>query len=674
MQFYKAEGRIVNEGWDEEQDGRQRRHNKNQYKIHETTYLFNQKLKNEAFICMAEAEVYNAAAVILARKSNSPETIIKDYLEALELKLGDIRVTEITLREAKQMLSRADRNDYINDDDEVLRVFELDELGGWRSGIEYEEYMLEPEEKTAVYKRAASVLSEKTLIPELDRIYMGAKKEPVQGHPIHYMVLSDDQDMMKEMPELLLEALYDKKRIQSRRYVTVEQPRGMYGDKISPRMLELLFKSCIGGSLLIRFQPNDDREDVFASADLETIRLYSTAIKKYRSQVLIVLCLPRNCTKTKNRFYECLGCVSMIEISEDLATNRRAHAYLKDRATGERLEPDRKLYANLKKDGAYLASELNRFFDEWFAAKLRSSYYPQYRSFAPAVSVSVKKNAEGNAFDELNEMIGLNSAKKVIEEALAYYKAQRIYAEKGIKFGRVAMHMVFTGNPGTAKTTTARLFARIMRDNGLLSKGHLVEVGRSDLVGRYVGWTAPTVKEKFKAAKGGVLFIDEAYSLVDDRDGLYGDEAINTIVQEMENHRDDMVVIFAGYPDKMQGFLDKNPGLRSRIAFHVPFEDYTAEELCEITRLHAGRKKIELTDEAMKKLSGIYASVLDQKDFGNGRFVRNVLEKAQMAQAKRLLTMDPETVTERDVRTIEAADIEEPPMNRQRDEKRKIGF
>ena len=201
-----------------------------------------------------------------------------------------------------------------------------------------------------------------------------------------------------------------------------------------------------------------------------------------------------------------------------------------------------------------------------------------------------------------------------------------------------------------------------------------MEVGRSDLVGKFVGWTAPTVKKKFKEAKGGVLFIDEAYSLVDDRDGMYGDEAINTIVQEMENNRDDMVVIFAGYPDKMQGFLDKNPGLRSRIAFHVPFEDYTAEELCAITRLHAGRKKIELTDEAMDRLSGIYASVLDQKDFGNGRFVRNVLEKAQMAQARRLLTMDPETVTEKEVRTIEAADIEEPPMNRQRDEKRRIGF
>ena len=119
------------------------------------------------------------------------------------------------------------------------------------------------------------------------------------------------------------------------------------------------------------------------------------------------------------------------------------------------------------------------------------------------------------------------------------------------------MHMVFTGNPGTAKTTVARLLAQIMQDNGLLSRGHLVEVGRSDLVGKYVGWTAKCVKEKFKEAKGGVLFIDEAYSLLDNRAGSYGDEAINTIVQEMENHREELVVIFAGYPEKWKNLFRK---------------------------------------------------------------------------------------------------------------------
>lgn len=169
-----------------------------------------------------------------------------------------------------------------------------------------------------------------------------------------------------------------------------------------------------------------------------------------------------------------------------------------------------------------------------------------------------------------------------------------------MKVDRPAMHMVFTGNPGTAKTTVARLFARIMRENGLLSRGHLVEVGRGDLVGKYVGWTAQTVQKKFEQAEGGVLFIDEAYALVDDRSGSYGDEAINTIVQEMENHRDDMVVIFAGYPDRMEEFLQKNPGLRSRIAYHVPFADYSVEELCSIAALTARKKGLHLDDRHRK--------------------------------------------------------------------------
>ena len=222
------------------------------------------------------------------------------------------------------------------------------------------------------------------------------------------------------------------------------------------------------------------------------------------------------------------------------------------------------------------------------------------------------------------------------------------------------MHMVFTGSPGTAKTTVARLFARIMQENDLLSRGQLVEVGRSELVGKYVGWTANIIKEKFKAAEGGVLFIDEAYSLVDDRGGSFGDEAINTIVQEMENRRKDTVVIFAGYPEPMEAFLSRNPGLRSRIAFHVPFADYSAEELCEIARLMGKQKKLQFTDDAMEKLGSAFEAARSREDFGNGRYVRNLLEQARMQQATHILRLDPDTVTPKTLRTICAEDIEFP--------------
>lgn len=269
-------------------------------------------------------------------------------------------------------------------------------------------------------------------------------------------------------------------------------------------------------------------------------------------------------------------------------------------------------------------------------------------------------------------MIGLSDAKQVIQKALNYYKMQKLYEEKGVKRDRPAMHMVFTGNPGTAKTTVARLFARIMKENGLLSKGQLIEVGRADLVGKYVGWTAPTVKSKFKAALGGVLFIDEAYSLVEDRDGLYGDEAINTIVQEMENHRDDVVVIFAGYPDKMEGFLQKNPGLRSRIAFHVPFADYSSKELCCIAKLIGKNKGLSFSEDAVVKLETLFDAARQQSDFGNGRYVRNILEQARMSQATRLMEADFDSITTEDVVTIKAEDIAEPKAKPQ--EKRRIGF
>ena len=271
-----------------------------------------------------------------------------------------------------------------------------------------------------------------------------------------------------------------------------------------------------------------------------------------------------------------------------------------------------------------------------------------------------KEKISGDAYKELMEMIGLNEAKEVINKALDYFKAQKLFADKGMPIDQPAMHMMFSGNPGTAKTSVARLFARIMKDNNILSKGHLVEVGRANLVGKYVGWTAPIIKEKFKQARGGVLFIDEAYSLVDDRKGSFGDEAINTIVQEMENYRDEVIVIFAGYSDEMERFLQRNPGLSSRIAYHIPFRDYTTGELCKIAKMMANKKGITISNKAMKKLNDVFNVAALNKDFGNGRYVRNVIEKARMCQAKRLLQKDYDSISQNDLSTIIAADIEMP--------------
>lgn len=284
-----------------------------------------------------------------------------------------------------------------------------------------------------------------------------------------------------------------------------------------------------------------------------------------------------------------------------------------------------------------------------------------------------KERAVGTAQKELDEMIGLSSVKAVLHKAIANYKLNKFCLEKGIQRDRASLHMVFTGNPGTAKTTVARLFAEILKDEKVLSTGTFVEAGRADLVGDHVGATAPLVKRKFKEAQGGVLFIDEAYSLCDSYENGFGDEAINTLVQEMENHRDDVIVVFAGYPEPMKQFLDRNPGMLSRIAFHVEFEDYSTDELCDITKLMLSRKQMTITDAAMEKLRENYENIRESNDYGNGRYVRKILEEAEMNLAERILKLDESEITKELISTIDEGDI--PKLCAKKlPAKRKIGF
>lgn len=213
-----------------------------------------------------------------------------------------------------------------------------------------------------------------------------------------------------------------------------------------------------------------------------------------------------------------------------------------------------------------------------------------------------------------------------------------------------------------------------MKDEKILPSGNFVEAGRADLISSHVGGTAPLVKKKFREAQGGVLFIDEAYSLCDDRENSFGDEAINTIVQEMENHRDDVIVIFAGYTDKMQSFLDRNPGMASRIAFRVEFKDYTDDELCDITRYLLSKKQMKITDAAMNKLRNIYENARKYSGFGNGRFVRKMLEEAEMNLAERVSQSAENEITAEFISTVEENDIPEPTEMKKQPEKIRIGF
>ena len=208
-----------------------------------------------------------------------------------------------------------------------------------------------------------------------------------------------------------------------------------------------------------------------------------------------------------------------------------------------------------------------------------------------------------------------------------------------MKTGSVSMHMIFTGNPGTGKTTIARLVSKYLKAIGVLSGGQLVEVTRGDLVGKYVGHTAPLTMQVIKSAIGGVLFIDEAYSLYRGPDDSFGLEAIDTLVKGMEDNREDLVVILAGYTREMEVFLTANSGLKSRFPNIIEFPDYTGDELLRIAELTAGGKGYVLDEEAKSALLDYFCVIqaMESRDSGNGRLARNVIESAILAQAKRVL-------------------------------------
>lgn len=672
MQFYKVIATLTNEKWTEENNDRRVMQQRTR-RIARKSDEFNQLQGGKTYYFISDIGNDEVTVGIIDSGTGDKTKQIRAFFKSVDIAAKEFDVDEITFSSMRNLLSCADRNDYIGDDDEVLEKFELDRINGrYVRGIEYGENLLDEITcKEELLAKANELLANDTLTPELERIYSRKTNAKAFGHPVHYMMETDDRDTRKALSRTLLQALFDNHRLQSRRYCFVDFKPGQDFSKL---VYDVLYKSCVGGAILVRYLANDDSEDDdYASSEFETIGTLCETMLKYRNQVLTVFCLPRECEKSKKIFFDHLGTTGIIEIKEELADEDRAYDYLKMLAVKNHIRTDKKLFSGFERDKLYLPGELRVTFDEWYNNKLKTSVFPQYKDLSVCRKDAVKEEAKGSAYDDLQEMIGLSDAKGVIKKALNYYKLQRVYKDKGLKQDRPAMHMVFTGNPGTAKTTVARLFARIMKENGLLSKGQLVEVGRGDLVAKYVGWTAKTVQEKFRAAMGGVLFIDEAYSLVEDRGGSFGDEAINTIVQEMENHREDVVVIFAGYPNEMEKFLDKNPGLRSRIAFHVPFADYNTAELCDIARLIGKSKGVTLTEGAVEKLSGVFDEARKQSDFGNGRYVRNVLELSKMNQAARILDMDPEKVSESILTSISEQDIEIP-QAKQTAQVRKIGF
>jgi probable Rubsico expression protein CbbX len=278
---------------------------------------------------------------------------------------------------------------------------------------------------------------------------------------------------------------------------------------------------------------------------------------------------------------------------------------------------------------------------------------------ARTVTEVLAQSQAGAVIDELErDLVGLAPVKSRIREIAALLVIDKLRMNLGLQTHAPSLHMSFTGNPGTGKTTVALRMAEILHRLGYVRKGHLVAVTRDDLVGQYIGHTAPKTKEVLKKAMGGVLFIDEAYYLYrpeNERD--YGQEAIEILLQVMENQRDDLVVILAGYADRMSAFFRSNPGLSSRIAHHLDFPDCLPQDLEEIARRMLQGMQYRLSDSAAAALHDYIPLRMQQPHFANARSIRNALDRARLRQANRLFAEKNRPLTREELMTIEGEDL-----------------
>lgn len=500
-------------------------------------------------------------------------------------------------------------------------------------------------------KAYAESLACENLLEEITRVSANKK----YGTPVHYRISMEKMDACRDVYDFLLDCLKRNGRI-LRGVVniwsnTYEERR----DRFSKANIQKIYDRSECGVVVIKSNYEEFSGDA-APAYYRQIREICEVIRANKRNVLTILCFEKSAKKQQKAFMDNLENMTFVDIREAVMYKPEAIKYLRLLAKRDEYSIVEEAIKKLQDGKGYTRLELSQMYIDVYAEYQKAVEFPEYKDFA-VIEKRIEEKIEGIAYAQLQSMIGLRSVKEQIENIISFAKVQKLAIDKGLTSASITKHMVFTGSPGTAKTTVARLFAQIMKDNSLLASGVFVEVGRAELVGEYLGHTAPKVRAQFKKAQGGVLFIDEAYALLDGRTGFYGDEAINTIVQEMENNRDSTIVIFAGYKKEMDCFIDRNSGLKSRVAHYVDFPDYEPSELLAILELMAKEQNLTI-DGARAPLLEIMKTVVKSHNFGNGRFARNLLDKARLKQAERITKM--ESPQAEDILTLLSADFSLP--------------
>ncbi|MBQ3683700.1 MAG: AAA family ATPase [Succinimonas sp.] len=479
------------------------------------------------------------------------------------------------------------------------------------------------------------------LAGELDRIYAVNAEPGVFGHPVHYCIESPDVKSAMNVVSFIIKMLYSRGRLLSRRFGVIHMnsyEKKRDSDKEFHEFLAL--HDCASAVAVFENEKIAEDSGCLSSDGREHLTELLEFMEESSLTTLyfIISVTPDKSAGKKESLVSLIEeKIPLVRLRTGFGTREQAETYMKELVTGAGYDKWMDDAVNqIRRDSRteFSMGIVNDIFKSWSRRVLCNTVYSYGNEIRPPKAK--RKTKVRPARQRLGDMIGLDRVKEIVDRIIAVTSVSKRRKDLGLDDSIKSRHMIFTGNPGTAKTTVARLLSEILREEGILEHGSFVECGRSDLVARYVGWTAKTVKEMFNKAEGGILFIDEAYSLANDIDHGFGAEAIDTIVQEMENRRERMIVILAGYAEPMKKLLDANAGLSSRIAFHVDFPDYNPDDLTGIMKLMLKEKQVAISPEAAEKCRDIFKKAVTREDFGNGRFVRNLIEGAELAQAQRL--------------------------------------
>jgi len=580
----------------------------------------------------------------------TPAELINEYLNGMELKGHLLNLNEISSRDFyNRMLNTRDTVPFQKMTEEYFEIEHTYEEWGRFTFVGQldciDEFLVSQTEKFDIG------LYRSKIDRELEKIKQNKNKGFI-GHPVHYLVKDHDVRTTKDVVQYMVRELNNNKRLASFRVADLNHVNRR--NAFTTVDIQYAMRATKGSSMIIDLRPCVFEHSSFAELNAHLTDL-AKQIKKYSQSILFFLIYDDENDFSIKKVLEDLADLRFIELDEELMNYDAAMVYLKEIVEKNNFSYEQ--FEEVIPSGQILFTEedVTKAFLNRLNELMSSELFPEYSGVEKRTFVSAD-NAEGKAYKELQELIGLENIKELIDKFIAYNKAIPELTKLRIKTDGQSRHMVFTGNPGTAKTTVARLLGRIMKDNGLLSVGGFFEAGRADIIGEYVGWTSVKVRNLFKKAKGSVLFIDEAYAIFDDNKRSFAYEAVAAIVQEMENMRDDIVVIFAGYPKEMTDFINQNPGLKSRIGFTVDFNDYSIDELVEIAEKLINDAGYKIEKDALFLIEDICENALDETNFGNGRFVRNLVEKIILRHVYQIKSW--ENISKEEAITIKVSDIE----------------